>query len=67
MVPFRVFDRKNKQMWQVISHNQGSDGGMYLAAREDDSEHDGDMSFISGRDIVGYKFVEFIEESDSMG
>ena len=66
MVPFRAYDRKNKQMWQIINHSQGDDGGVYLASREADSEDDGDMAFIPAKELVGFKFVEFIEESEAM-
>lgn len=65
MVPFRVFDRKKKQTWQVINFHAGDDGGHYLAAREDDSEIDGDMCLISVDELVKYKFEGFIEEEEA--
>lgn len=63
MVPFRVFDRENKQMWQIINYhpNQG-DKGSYLATKEDDDATDGDMKIIPAEDLAGFKFVDFLEE-----
>ena len=66
MVPFRVFDRDQKQMWQIINYHPDSNGGSYLATREDDSEQDGDMKIIPAKTIEGFKFIEFVEESDSL-
>jgi hypothetical protein len=67
MIPFRVFDRAQKQMWQIINyHPDPATGGNYLATREDDSEHDGDIKIIPASSIEGYKFIEFVEETDSM-
>ena len=63
MVPFRVFDKANKQMWQVINfHPDNDSGGSYLATREDDSDSDGDMKIITAKDLVHFKFVDFLEE-----
>ena len=66
MVPFRVFDRKEKQMWQVVNYHPGTNSaGSYLATKEDDSETDGDMSIIPAEEISTFKFVDFLEEVDS--
>ncbi len=65
MVPFRVFDRAEKKMWQVLNYHPGGDkGGYYLVTREDDSENDGEMQIIAATTLVEFKFIEFIEESD---
>ncbi|SME93943.1 hypothetical protein SAMN06296036_10266 [Pseudobacteriovorax antillogorgiicola] len=63
MVPFRVFDREKKQMWQIINYhpNQGAQGS-YLATKEDDDATDGDMMIIAAEDLAGFKFVDFLEE-----
>jgi hypothetical protein len=66
MVPFRMFDRESKQMWQVINYHQGENGGHYLASREDDTEDDGNLNILAVADLVGFKFVEFVEESEAM-
>ena len=68
MVPFRVFDRVNKQMWQVINYHPNPDtGGSYLATKEDDSDEDGDIKIIPAQDLESYKFVDFMEESEPYG
>ena len=65
MIPFRVFDRTNKQMWQVINyHPDNASGGSYLATREDDSDLDGEMRIIRAEDLVNFKFVDFLEEAE---
>ncbi len=63
MVPFRVFDRDKKQMWQIINYHpsQGTDGS-YLATKEDDDATDGDMKIIPATELASYKFVDFLEE-----
>lgn len=64
MVPFRVFDREKKQMWQIINYHPGSAGseGSYLATKEDDDASDGDMRIIPSDELAGFKFVDFLEE-----
>lgn len=65
MVPFRVFDRDNKQMWTVLNfHPNGQGEGTYLATKEDDSDTDGDMRLIPVKDLVKFRFVDFLEESE---
>lgn len=65
MVPFRVFDRDNKQMWTVLNfHPDNQGGGNYLATKEDDSDTDGDMRLIQADDLVKFRFVDFLEESE---
>lgn len=67
MIPFRVFDRNNKQMWQIINYHQDASGGSYLATLEDDSANDGDMKIIPASELVNFKFVDFLDESDEFG
>lgn len=63
MVPFRVFDREEKQMWQVVNYHPSAQGeGTYLVTREDDDASDGDMKIISAADLAQFKFVDFLEE-----
>ncbi len=64
MVPFRVFDREKKEMWIVLNYqNVGATGG-YLMSREDDGDSDGEMRIVRQEDIVKYRLVDFLEESD---
>lgn len=68
MVPFRVFDRENKQTWIVINYHPATDAGSqgsYLMAQDDDSELDGKLKIITADDFVNFKFVDFIEEIES--
>ena len=68
MVPFRVFDRVNKQIWQIVNyHPNATEQGSYLATRDDDSEADGEMKIITAEDIVKFKFVDFLGEVESYG
>lgn len=63
MVPFRVFDREEKQMWQIINYHPSQDGsGSYLATKEDDDSTDGDMKIIPAESLAKFKFVDFLEE-----
>lgn len=63
MVPFRVFDRSAKQMWQVVNYHPSADGGgSYLVTKEDDDASDGDMCIISAKELAQFKFVDFLEE-----
>lgn len=66
MVPFKVFDRNKKQMWQILNyHPDPATGGSYLATREDDSDSDGDMNIIPAKDLAGFKFIDFVEDSEN--
>lgn len=63
MLPFRVFDKEKKQMWQIINYHPSSETeGSYLATKEDDDSSDGDMRIIPANELVSYKFVDFLEE-----
>jgi hypothetical protein len=66
MVPFRVFDRENKEMWVVLNYHANSGGdGSYLVAREDDSDRDGELVIIPATQIAKYRLVDFLEEDSS--
>ncbi|MGE0173034.1 MAG: hypothetical protein AB7T49_09625 [Oligoflexales bacterium] len=62
MIPFRVFDRSTKHMWQIINYHPDNSGGHYLAAREDDGDNDGDIELIPAQNLKKMKFVDFIDE-----
>ncbi len=65
MLPFRVFDKEKKQMWQVINYHPGANSeGSYLATKEDDDATDGDMRIITAQELVNFKFVDFLEEAE---
>ena len=66
MVPFRVFDRENKEMWVVLNYHPGvgaGDAGSYLLAREDDNEHDGELKILAAAQLAKFRLVDFLEES----
>ncbi len=68
MVPFRVFNRENKEMWVVLSYHPGTapgDNGSYLLAREDDSEKDGEMAILAASELAKFRLVDFLEEGDA--
>lgn len=64
MVPFRVFDRENKEMWIVLNYQSGNNGGHYLVAREDDTEADGIMKMVAAQDFIKFRLVDFLDESE---
>lgn len=64
MVPFRVFDREKKEMWIVLNYQSVGATGSYLMSREDDGDGDGEMRIVRQEDIVKYRLVDFLEESD---
>lgn len=67
MMPFRVFDRENKEMWVVLNYHPGttpSDNGTYMLAREDDGEKDGEMAIVPASVLSKFRLVDFLEESD---
>ena len=67
MVPFRVFDRGNKEMWIVLNfHPSASDGGSYLVAKEDDNEKDGEMRLVAAADLARFRLVDFLDEGDGL-
>jgi hypothetical protein len=67
MVPFRVYDNEKKQMWIVLNyHPNDGEGGSYLVAREESSEHDGIMKILPATSMNGYRLVDFLEEIEEM-
>lgn len=65
MVPFRIFDRENKEMWIVLNYHPGQgDAGSYLIAREDDSEKDGEMKLLPAAEMKRLRLVDFLDEED---
>lgn len=67
MMPFRVFDRENKEMWVVLNYHPGTaanDNGTYMLAREDDGDKDGEMSIVPADVLAKFRLVDFLEEGD---
>ena len=64
MVPFRVYDRTNREMWIVLNYHSKEDS--YLVAREDDSESDGDMQIMTSSSLAKLKLVDFLEETEEL-
>ena len=62
MVPFRVYDRGNREMWIVLNYHSKEDS--YLLAREDDSEADGEMTIIPATALSKFKLVDFLDEAE---
>jgi hypothetical protein len=65
MIPFRVYSKEEKTTWVIVNHNPGTNGGQYLAYREDHEELDGILEVIPSDKLTGMKMVNFIEEADS--
>jgi hypothetical protein len=65
MVPFKVFDRKNKIIWLVLNYHPSHDGGEYLLVREDNSSKDGEMTTVPAADLCKYKWVDFMDKKES--
>jgi hypothetical protein len=61
MVPFRVFDRDNKEMWIVLNYQTD---GTYLIAREADDERDGEMRQVNTKELVNYRLVDFLDDGE---
>lgn len=64
MVPFRVYDRDNKITWVIINYHPDYQGGTYLAARDDDTDKDRELSLLSVADVAKLRMVDFLDESD---
>lgn len=62
MVPFRVYDRANREMWIVLNYHSKEDS--YLLAREDDSDADGEMTIVTAAAMTKFKLVDFLDEAD---
>lgn len=70
MVPFRVYDKENQQVWQIINYHPDTNGGSYLASYDgeepgDESSNDGKMKLITVEELVKLKFVDFLEEVEA--
>jgi hypothetical protein len=61
MVPFRVFDAENKQLWIVLNYHSHTDGGHYLVAKEEDGEQDGYMDILPAEKIKQFRLVDFLD------
>lgn len=64
MVPFRIYDRANRELWIVLNYHAKED--TYLLAREDDSDADGEMSIVPASAMTRFKLVDFLDEADDM-
>ena len=64
MVPFRVFDREKQEMWIVLNYQNVGATGSYLMSREDDGDGDGEMHIVRQEEIIKYRLVDFLEESE---
>ena len=65
MLPFRIFDKKTKITWLIINFQPGKGSGSFLAAREDDSQLDGELTLLSLEDLIGCRMLEFIPKIES--
>lgn len=67
MVPFRVFDRENKELFVVLNYHPGAsagDQGHYLLAREDDNERDGEMVIVPATNFAKFRLVDFLDDGN---
>jgi len=64
MVPFRVYDLEQKEMWIVLNYEPGSEGGQYLLAREEDGDKDGELRLVSSQNFVKLRLVDFLDEAE---
>ena len=48
----------------VLNYQSVGATGSYLMSREDDGDGDGEMRVVRQEDIVKYRLVDFLEESD---
>lgn len=63
MIPFKVYDRKNKVTWVVLNYHAATD--KYLAAREDETKNDGDIHLIDAADITHFRMIGFVDSHDN--
>ena len=63
MIPFRIFHREKKEMFIVINY-QDVAGGNYLAARQSDSDSEGELLLIASQDLKKYRFEGFVEQPE---
>ena len=62
MIPFRVFDRENKEMWVVINYHPDQSGGQYLIAMESDDDTDGSLKLVTPTQVAACRLVDFMDE-----
>ena len=62
MRPFKVYNRETKVTWLILNYHPTPSGGEYLAAREDDSNQDGELEIIQSSELKKLKLVGFLEE-----
>ncbi len=71
MQPFRIFDKKTKKTWLIINFQGYSsdekNSGTFLAAREDDSPQDGELSLLTTDELVGCRMLEFVVKNPDEG
>ncbi len=65
MTPFKVYDRKSKATWIVLNYHASTDGGEYLAVREDDSTKDGEIHLIKTEELMKLKWVDFWQKVET--
>lgn len=66
MLPFKIFDKKTKTTWLILNYQPGiKSSGTFLAAREDDSSRDGELTLLTLEEVVGCRMLEFIPGEDS--
>ena len=58
MLPFRVYDKKAKEMWIVLNYHPNNNS--YLLAIEDDSEDDGRFKIVTAEDLSKFFLVDFL-------
>ncbi len=49
-------------MWVILNYHQSGGEGSYLAAREDDTEKDGELAIIPAGQLAKFRLVDFLEE-----
>jgi hypothetical protein len=64
MVPFRVYDRDNKITWVIINYHPDHGGGTYLAARDDDTDKDRELSLLTVEEISKLRMVDFLDDNE---
>ena len=63
MLPFRVFDKKEKSSWILLQYIPDAGDGKFLVAREDDSGKDGELMLKDTKELLKCRFVEFVNGS----
>ena len=62
MVPFKIFDEKNKKTWIVLNYHPKVDA--YLAARQDESDQDGEFRLVPTKEILTFRMLELCEAGE---